>query len=73
MKRYNRHERAVERKLDEIIKLLSTLQRDTKHDEERIAHLKEQYMNEKRDYDEIKLTMENSRQTTLEEFGFVFY
>lgn len=53
MKRYNRHERAVERKLDEIIKLLSTLQRDTKHDEERIAHLKKQYMNEiTRDYDE---------------------
>lgn len=53
MKRYNKHERAVERKLDEIIKLLSTLQRNTEHDEERIAQLKKQYMKEiMRDYDE---------------------
>ena len=43
MKRYNRHERAVERKLDEIIKLLTTQPRNTEHDEERMAIIKEQY------------------------------
>tara|TARA_R100001510_G_C7585220_1_gene156798 strand:+ start:539 stop:709 length:171 start_codon:yes stop_codon:yes gene_type:complete len=44
MKRYDRHERAVERKLDEIIKLLTTQPRDRKHDDERIEFLKKQYM-----------------------------
>ena len=44
MKRYNRHERAVERKLDEIIKLLTTQTRNRKHDDERIEFLKKQYM-----------------------------
>ena len=44
MKRYNRHERAVERKLDEIIKLLTTQPRNRKHDDERIEFLKKQYM-----------------------------
>ena len=44
MKRYNRHERAVESKLDEIIKLLTTQPRNRKHDDERIEFLKKQYM-----------------------------
>ena len=44
MKRYNRHERAVERKLDEIIKPLTTQPRNRKHDDERIEFLKKQYM-----------------------------
>ena len=44
MKRYNRHERAVERKLDEIIKLLTTQPRNRKQDDERIEFLKKQYM-----------------------------
>ena len=43
MKRYNRHERAVERKLDEIIKLLTTQPRNTEHDDERMAIIREQY------------------------------
>ena len=43
MKRYNRHERAVERKLDEIIKLLTTQPRNIKHDDERMAIIREQY------------------------------
>lgn len=43
MKRFNRHERAVERKLDEIIKLLTTQPRDTQHDDERMAIIREQY------------------------------
>tara|TARA_A100001391_G_scaffold203064_1_gene194383 strand:+ start:172 stop:363 length:192 start_codon:yes stop_codon:yes gene_type:complete len=43
MKRFNRHERAVERKLDEIIKLLTTQPRNTEHDDERMAIIKEKY------------------------------
>ena len=43
MKRYNKHERAVERKLDEIIKLLTTQQRNTEHVDERFALIREQY------------------------------
>ena len=43
MSRYNRHERAVERKLDEIIKLLTTQPRNTEHDDERMAIIREPY------------------------------
>ena len=44
MKRYPAHERAVERKLDEIIKLLQQQPRNTEHDDERMAIIKHQYM-----------------------------
>ena len=54
MKIYNRHERAVERKLDEIIKLLTTQPRNRKHDDERIEFLKKQYMKKYNKNKEVK-------------------
>ena len=43
MKKINRHEIAVERKLDQIIELLSTQPRNVKHDDERMAHLRNEF------------------------------
>tara|TARA_R100000152_G_C6781425_1_gene215881 strand:- start:5160 stop:5327 length:168 start_codon:yes stop_codon:yes gene_type:complete len=44
MRRFNRHERAVEKRLDEIIKLLTPKPRDIKNENEQMAVIREQYM-----------------------------
>ncbi len=44
MKRFNTHESAVERKLDRIIELLTIQPRNVEHDDERMAHIRKQYL-----------------------------